>query len=128
MSGFNSFLQRLDRETCIWRRLNHRNIVPFFGAFDIDPRCPLPVLISPYYEFGHIGMYLKRLARADRVQLVSAINSYRTSDLITTHKMHDVVSGMKHLHDHGVHGDVKPVCILRMGNVRPLPSCCLMIS
>ncbi|KAJ7840701.1 kinase-like domain-containing protein [Mycena olivaceomarginata] len=76
--------QRLDRETCIWRRLNHRNIVPFFGAFDIDARCPLPVLISPYYEFGHIGMYLKRLARADRVQL-----------------MHDVVSGMKHLHDHG---------------------------
>ncbi|KAJ7840715.1 hypothetical protein B0H14DRAFT_3695485 [Mycena olivaceomarginata] len=83
--------QRLDREACVWSRQDHRNIVPFLGAFDL-PGFRLPVLISPYYKFGHIGKYLENNPRAMKIPL-----------------MHNVVSGMKHLHDHGVvHGDVKP--------------------
>ncbi|KAJ7809548.1 kinase-like domain-containing protein [Mycena olivaceomarginata] len=83
--------QRLDCEAFVWSRQDHRNIVPFLGVFDL-PGCHFPVLISPYYEFGHIGKYLGNNPRAMKIPL-----------------MHDVVSGMKHLHDHGVvHGDVKP--------------------
>jgi hypothetical protein len=61
--------QRLNTEVHIWRKLKHRNILPFLGAYDID--APFPVLLSPFCQFGHIEIYLRHHPAANRDQLVS---------------------------------------------------------
>ncbi|KAJ7782128.1 kinase-like domain-containing protein, partial [Mycena olivaceomarginata] len=87
-------MQRLDREAHVWHRIKHRNILPFFGQFDIDRS--FPVLTSPYYKFGHIGEYLRQHSGADKRKL-----------------LHDVAVGLAFLHDAGVvHGDLKAENIL----------------
>ncbi|KAJ7881595.1 kinase-like domain-containing protein [Mycena olivaceomarginata] len=88
------YSQRLDREARVWHRIKHRNILPFFGQFDIGRS--FPVLISPYYKFGHIGEYLRQHSGADKRKL-----------------LHDVAVGLAFLHDAGVvHGDLKAENIL----------------
>ncbi|KAJ7865280.1 kinase-like domain-containing protein [Mycena olivaceomarginata] len=88
------YYERLDREANVWQTLKHPNILPFFGVYNIGR--PLPVLISPFYKFGHIGHYLQTNPTVARNSLV-----------------HDVASGLKFLHDNGVvHGDLKAENIL----------------
>ncbi|KAJ7820202.1 kinase-like domain-containing protein [Mycena leptocephala] len=83
------YRERLNREVNVWGGLRHPNILPFLGAYDIGH--DVPVLISPYYKFGHIGRYLQCYPCVDRNKLVR-----------------DVASGLKYLHDRGVvHGDLK---------------------
>jgi hypothetical protein len=60
----------LDREANVWQTLKHPNILPFFGVYNIGR--PLPVLISPFYKFGHIGHYLQTNPTVARNSLVSA--------------------------------------------------------
>ncbi|KAJ7789102.1 kinase-like domain-containing protein [Mycena olivaceomarginata] len=89
---------RLDREIRVWVTLEHRNILPFIGAYDVTNKgCAwLPALISPYCEFGHIAAYLEKHPGANRTNLV-----------------HGMLSGMEYLHaKRVVHGDVKPRNIL----------------
>ncbi|KAJ6521091.1 kinase-like domain-containing protein [Mycena vulgaris] len=82
-------LRRLKREVNVWRRLRHKNILPFIGV--CDDVAPLPVLISPFYKFGHVGTYLKRHPTVDRNDLVCG-----------------VASGLQFLHRNDViHGDLK---------------------
>ncbi|KAJ6492273.1 kinase-like domain-containing protein [Mycena sanguinolenta] len=86
--------ERLNREIYIWHKLKHRNILPLIGMYNIGH--DFPALISPFYNFGHIGRYLQSYPSADRHKLV-----------------HDCASGLKYLHDNGiVHGDLKPENIL----------------
>ncbi|KAJ7789122.1 kinase-like domain-containing protein, partial [Mycena olivaceomarginata] len=69
----------LMREARVWTKLRHSNILPFIGLFDIGD--PIPILISPFCGFGHIGGQL-----------------------------HNVVAGLKYLHDLDiVHGGLKPL-------------------
>ncbi|KAJ6498752.1 kinase-like domain-containing protein [Mycena sanguinolenta] len=81
--------RRLNREVDVWRRLKHKNLLPFIGVCkDI---APLPALISPFYKFGHIGEYLKKHPTVDRNDLVCG-----------------VASGLEFLHENNViHGDLK---------------------
>lgn len=56
--------RRLRREVEIWRRLNHKNVLPFIGVCDnIAPR---PMLISIFCHFGHVGTYPKTHPSANR--------------------------------------------------------------
>ncbi|KAJ7869721.1 kinase-like domain-containing protein [Mycena olivaceomarginata] len=62
-------LRRLKREVEIWGRLKHKNILSFIGV--CEDLAPLPVLISPFYKFGHVGKYINKHPAADRSDLVS---------------------------------------------------------
>ncbi|KAJ7339050.1 kinase-like domain-containing protein, partial [Mycena albidolilacea] len=81
--------RRLNREVDIWSRLKHRNILSFIGI--CEDLAPLPVLISPFYKFGHVGKYLTKHPGVNREKLVLG-----------------VASGLQFLHENGVvHGDLK---------------------
>ncbi|KAJ7314820.1 kinase-like domain-containing protein [Mycena albidolilacea] len=84
-----SFVKELTREERIWRKLRHRNVLPFLGVYEIG--APLPILLSPFFTFGHIGIYLENHPSALRQKL-----------------SHDVGFGLEYLHNNGiVHGDLK---------------------
>ncbi|KAF7343889.1 TKL/TKL-ccin protein kinase [Mycena venus] len=84
-----NILRRLKREVDVWSRLNHKNVLPFIGI--CEDIAPWPVLISPYYKFGHVGTYLKKHPSINRRDLVTG-----------------VACGLQYLHAHDiVHGDLK---------------------
>ncbi|KAJ7034343.1 kinase-like domain-containing protein [Mycena alexandri] len=93
--GKDSKLLKASPAAEIWSKLRHPNVLPFLGVCD-DERVALnPVLISPFYKFGHIGNYLTisyiKLELADRDRLVSG-----------------VASGLEFIHANEiVHGDLK---------------------
>jgi len=84
----------LNRECIVWLRLNHPNILPFYGIEDsLDAS---PALISPLCTFGDIENYLKLYPNADRFKILIG-----------------VASGLEYLHgERVVHGDIKPQNIL----------------
>ncbi|KAJ7198362.1 kinase-like domain-containing protein [Mycena pura] len=82
-------LRRLRREVDVWARLKHRNVLPFIGV--CDDIAPWPVLISPFYKFGHVQTYLRKHPSTNRQNLVRG-----------------VASGLQYLHAHDIiHGDLK---------------------
>ncbi|KAJ7193916.1 kinase-like domain-containing protein [Mycena pura] len=82
-------LRRLHREVDVWSRLGHKNLLPFIGV--CEDLAPLPLLISPFYKFGHIGTYLKKHPNPDRQKLA-----------------YGVASGLQFLHENQIiHGDLK---------------------
>ncbi|KAJ7195656.1 TKL/TKL-ccin protein kinase [Mycena pura] len=82
-------MRRLKREVDVWARLRHENVLPFIGV--CDDIAPWPVLISPFYKFGHVGTYLRKNPSTDRLRLVRG-----------------VAAGLQYLHSHDiVHGDLK---------------------
>ncbi|KAJ7472602.1 kinase-like domain-containing protein [Mycena latifolia] len=82
-------LRRLRREVDVWGRLKHKNVLPFIGV--CDDIAPWPVLVSPFYKFGHAGRYIKKHPAINRPDLV-----------------HGVASGLQYLHARDiVHGDLK---------------------
>ncbi|KAJ7195651.1 kinase-like domain-containing protein [Mycena pura] len=84
-----ALLKSLDREVQIWRRLRHKNILPFIGV--CNDLAPLPVLVSPLCKFGHVGKYINGHPEANRSELILGI-----------------ASGLEFLHNNGVvHGDLK---------------------
>jgi len=58
----------MEREVQVWSQVKHPNLLPFFGI--CKGLAPWPVLVSPFYEFGHVGEYLKKFPEADRQALV----------------------------------------------------------
>ncbi|KAJ7808380.1 kinase-like domain-containing protein [Mycena olivaceomarginata] len=82
-------LRRLKREVDVWSRLRHKNLLPFIGV--CEDLAPLPLLISPFYKFGHIGTYVKKHPDPDRQELANG-----------------VASGLQFLHQNQIiHGDLK---------------------
>ncbi|KAJ7111876.1 kinase-like domain-containing protein [Mycena epipterygia] len=82
-------LRHLKREVDVWSRIKHNNVLPFIGV--CDDIAPSPVLISPFYKFGHVATYLRKHPEANREELV-----------------HGVASGLQFLHDNDIiHGDLK---------------------
>ncbi|KAK7026285.1 TKL/TKL-ccin protein kinase [Favolaschia claudopus] len=81
--------RKLKREAEVWSKLKHNNILPFIGVC-ID-LAPSPVLISPFYEFGHVGSYLEEHPQINRGDIVRG-----------------VTSGLQYLHNNEIiHGDLK---------------------
>ncbi|KAK6978024.1 glycoside hydrolase family 76 protein [Favolaschia claudopus] len=82
-------IRRLKREVDVWSKLKHRNILPFIGV--CDDLAPTPVLISPFYKYGHVGTYLKKHPHINRIDIV-----------------HGIACGLQFLHvNEVVHGDLK---------------------
>ena len=63
--------QRLDRETRVWHRLKHPNILEFFGV--VHNMGELFALVSPYCAQGSISGYLERYPQANRLRLVTRV-------------------------------------------------------
>ncbi|KAJ7751155.1 kinase-like domain-containing protein [Mycena metata] len=82
-------LQRMEREVQVWSEVKHPNLLPFFGI--CKGLAPWPVLVSPFYEFGHVGEYLKKFPEADRLALTVG-----------------AATGLTYLHSRKmIHGDLK---------------------
>nr|GAT59064.1 glycoside hydrolase family 76 protein [Mycena chlorophos] len=82
-------LHRMDREVRVWSQLNHPNVLPFLGI--CNGLAQWPVLVSPFYNFGHVGEYLKQFPDADRRALTLG-----------------AAAGLRYLHDcNMIHGDLK---------------------
>jgi hypothetical protein len=56
------------REARVWKKLRHSNVLPLIGLFDIGG--PIPILISPFCGFGHVGGYLQSHPDVNRNHLV----------------------------------------------------------
>ncbi|KAF8172188.1 kinase-like domain-containing protein, partial [Mycena galopus ATCC 62051] len=81
------------REVHVWSPLQHTNIALFIGV--CKDLAPWPVLISPFYDFGHIGTYLR--------------NHLEANSNLHLPQILGVASGLDFLHANGVvHGDLKP--------------------
>ncbi|KAG9050533.1 hypothetical protein FS837_004717 [Tulasnella sp. UAMH 9824] len=83
--------KRMNRETEIWSRLNHPNVVPLRGYALQDDGTPM--IISPWFEHGDVHNYLEDYPDADRKKIVR-----------------QVAEGLVYLHSQDppvVHGDLK---------------------
>ncbi|GJJ13671.1 hypothetical protein Clacol_007927 [Clathrus columnatus] len=50
-------MKKLYQEVHVWKKLRHRNIVPFYGIYTSQYG---PGMVSPFYSNGHIIEYLKK--------------------------------------------------------------------
>ncbi|ELU44768.1 RasGEF domain-containing protein [Rhizoctonia solani AG-1 IA] len=78
---------RFRREVDIWRRLEHKNILRFYGICYIGPRL---FAVAPWAEGGSLHMFIRKNVECDR--------------------MSEVASGLKYLHTFRpmiVHGDLR---------------------
>lgn len=101
--------KRLQREMDIWIRLNHANVLPFYGTCaDVVPG--RVALVSPWMENDSLPSYISRFPTASKSSLVSSISHTKLSGLCPTLKAEDIMSGLKYLHNYNViHGDIKGV-------------------
>ena len=57
-----------------WRRLNHRNLVPFLGYIvDTEGMTLGAGFVSPWCQNGNVKSYLRSNPNADRVALVGRL-------------------------------------------------------
>ncbi|KAJ3553608.1 hypothetical protein NP233_g12606 [Leucocoprinus birnbaumii] len=88
--------QRLIRETVIWQRLKHPNILPFIGLLSDLNWSYVPALISPWCRNGTIREFINAQPHTNKPQL-----------------MLDIANGLRYLHEQDiVHGGVIPPNIL----------------
>ncbi|CUA74960.1 Rap guanine nucleotide exchange factor [Rhizoctonia solani] len=85
-----SAIRRFEHEVDIWRRLEHKNILRFYGICYIGPRL---FAVAPWAEGGNLQTFIKKNLECDRMRLLS-----------------EVASGLKYLHTFRpmiVHGDLR---------------------
>jgi serine/threonine protein kinase len=85
--------KRYFKEVTVWKRLNHPNIIPMYGAApDIDELC----VVSPWMPEGDLSQYLNKYPGVNRASI-----------------MVGVADGLSYLHSSDViHGDLKGLNIL----------------
>ncbi|TFK51536.1 kinase-like protein [Heliocybe sulcata] len=87
--------RRINRESYVWGKLQHINVLPFYGVCRRDTGYNIYGLVAPHCP-GNIITYLERQPSADRLGLVLGI-----------------AQGLSYLHSREVvHGDVKPRNVL----------------
>ncbi|KAH8795889.1 kinase-like domain-containing protein [Flagelloscypha sp. PMI_526] len=99
-------VKNFNRETLLWRQLQHPNILPFLG-FNEEIFAPSYSLISPLMLNGNIRDFLEHNPHFDRVQVLI-----------------DVAEGISYLHEYNppiIHGDIRGANILVKDNLE----CCL---
>ena len=70
------YLQRLNREVYVWKRLNHPNIAKFYGvSLNFDNR---PSLVMQWYENGTAPNYLVSRSNECRLEIVNPFFRVRT--------------------------------------------------
>ena len=48
------------KEALLWRQLNHPNVLPFYGLYDMPSGAQrIPCLVSPWMDQGNVVLYLK---------------------------------------------------------------------
>lgn len=98
------FETRIKRETVIWQKAQHENILAFIG-YQIDQG--MPMLVSPWCENGNLKVYIEdhpELTECDKLKLLC-----------------DAARGLEHLHSLKppvVHGDIKPDNVMITENIR----------
>ncbi|KAG8689754.1 hypothetical protein FRC11_000801 [Ceratobasidium sp. 423] len=88
--GSESAIRRFQREVDIWRRLEHKNILRFYGICYIGPRL---FAVAPWAEGGSLQAFIRKNPECDRMRFLS-----------------EVASGLKYLHSFRpmiVHGDLR---------------------
>ncbi|KAF7305854.1 TKL/TKL-ccin protein kinase [Mycena chlorophos] len=99
-SQHKATFRRMKREVRVWSQLKHPNVLPFLGV--CGDLFGWPVLVSPFYEDGHVGEYLKKYPEADRHALTLG-----------------AANGLTYLHRREmVHGDLKVQNVLVDANGR----------
>ncbi|KAG8812252.1 hypothetical protein FRC17_002114 [Serendipita sp. 399] len=91
--------RKFKRESKVWSRLSHPNILPLYGICMEDDFGPFGALISPWCKNGTSAQRIYNIAEPTR----------RISLLL------GVANGVRYLHEHKsilVHGDLKPANIL----------------
>ncbi|KIO31607.1 hypothetical protein M407DRAFT_128692 [Tulasnella calospora MUT 4182] len=92
------FERRIRRETSIWQRANHPNILPFIGYQILDDE---PVLVSPWCQNGCLSQFLRHHPELTDIQKLQLLK--------------DAARGIAYLHSLQpsiAHGDIKPENIL----------------
>ncbi|KAJ3994635.1 hypothetical protein F5050DRAFT_1575245 [Lentinula boryana] len=84
------------RETAIWKKLSHPNVLELYGASSASGDPPW-FFVSPYMQNGSLAEYLQNVPKEwDLLRFV-----------------HEIAQGMEYLHSQGVlHGDLKASNIL----------------
>ncbi|KAG8962783.1 hypothetical protein FRC05_005107 [Tulasnella sp. 425] len=99
------FQTRIRRETVIWGRARHKNILPFIGYRIGDGDS---MLVSPWCEHGSLATYVSKH---------SELTDYEKLKLLC-----DAAEGIAHLHSLQppvIHGDIKPDNVLVTGDLKP---------
>ncbi|KAJ3848775.1 hypothetical protein EV368DRAFT_48649 [Lentinula lateritia] len=95
------------RETAIWKKLSHPNVLELYGASSASGDPPW-FFVSPYMRNGYVR------TSGSRVE-----NVPKEWDLLRF--MHEIAKGMEYLHGQGVlHGDLKASFIQDYGRINPL--------
>ena len=66
--GTHARLQRFCKEVLLWKRLNHPNILTFYGASTNQNQFSL---VCPWMESGNVLSYTRKNPKANRLRLVS---------------------------------------------------------
>lgn len=74
-------LQRLERETAVWSRLHHPNILPFIGLFTLHSKT---FMVSLWMANGHAFDYVQKHPRADRPRIVYCSHMRRLLESLLT--------------------------------------------
>lgn len=102
----NAMKKMLEESSGTWRRVDHPNLVPFYGvAFSL---AYMPALVYPFYANGNILSYLSQRYPGE----VDLENSDRCTVILKL--MTEVARGLEYLHAFSppiVHGDVRSASI-----------------
>ncbi|KAF4586260.1 Protein kinase-like domain superfamily protein [Pleurotus pulmonarius] len=110
-----SLRKMLEESSRTWSRVDHPNLVPFYGvAYSLFY---MPALVYPFYAHGNIMSYLENKWPGD----VDKDTSDRTTTILRL--MTDVAKGLEYLHTFNppiIHGDVRGASIFIDDNDRAM--------
>ncbi|KAG8870749.1 hypothetical protein FRB97_009418 [Tulasnella sp. 331] len=113
--------RRFVREANTWSRLNHENILPFYGLMEISNEM---YLASPWMDYGDLSKFLQeRIAFLDAAPDVQRAHPKRAPcrAFKEVDAIRGIALGLEYLHTHDViHGDLKAVNILLTEQLDPL--------